>query len=63
MPWCEDRTGSRLALLRSSERSTCMAYAFAVPIPPGKTEAVRRLTEKASAPARASTTTCSAGRE
>ncbi len=43
-----DLAGLRLMRTRSHEvdeaRRTLMAYAFAVRIPPGKTEAVRRLT-------------------
>jgi hypothetical protein len=35
------------------ERSTIVAYAFALPIPAGKTEAVRRFTEECLGPRRA----------
>src|SRR3712207_628115 len=43
-PWCAGRTRFRPALRYSCERRTLMAYPVAIPIPPGKTDAVRRLT-------------------
>ena len=44
MRLCGFHGGSRQA----SERSTIVAYAFAIPIPAGQTEAVRRFTEHVS---------------
>jgi hypothetical protein len=41
------------AAAQDTGRSAIMAYAFAVPIPSGKTEAVRRFTEECLGPRRA----------